>query len=1109
MHEAKGKNQEISGTKIRMDKRVRQSPESAMKKAIRRVTFAAAMLLLTPCLAYAQNGTISGVVTEAKSGEALPGVNVVLEGTQTGTASDADGYFTFDAPVGDYTLAASFVGYETFTAPVTVTEGETTEVNVELTSDFAELDEVVVTGVSVGTSTRKTAFAVSKVSEEDLEKVPGTNPASALRAKAPGVRVVQPSGRPGSSPEIRLRGSKSIGGDQSPLIVVDGAITSGSLQDIDMQAVQSIEVIKGSAASSLYGSLGANGVVQVITKRGADEVGQTRVTVRNEFGFSDLANEIDLATHHGFETDATTLDDGTQLSEGTYRMPATGINEAGVPRSDDNIYILDNEYSNLINQQEALFTNQPFMTNFISVASRQNNVNYLASFENVLNSGVVEGLDPYRRRNFRLNVDNQATEWLNLSASGLYSNSEGLDNNTILGQGQGSNVFYGILLAEPDLNLDQSATDPETGEEFEYNPFVAGGNAENPLYVASTRNINAQNERFLGNIRADITLAPWWTVDGQFSYDKENEEFSTYTPKGTRFAANPPSSGFLGKGRNEERVAIATARSLFSKEFGDLNTNLTLSYTYEDRLVDNFSSNGSNLQAREVPQLDNLDPSQLESSSFTSTVRAEGLLGNVALDYRDRYGLDVALRRDGLSLFGEDVRYQTYYRVGGFYRLTEDFVIPSVDELKLRASYGTSGLRPPFEAQYETYSVLPTGIVKDILGNSEIRPSTLKELEVGIDAQLFGRLFLQANYADAVSEDQFLLVPLSAAAGYGLQWQNAGTLASKTFEVGLNGTALQREDYSIGFSLNFDRTRQEITELTRPQYTVGTQFGAAVDAFRIQEDVPFGAIYGNELATSVDQLTVGEDGTVIGSVVVYGEALTPEDFTVNSDGYVIKEGTEYTADENAMYIYDEDGTKAVNMIGKATPDFNVGFGTTINYKNFQLYGLVDWEQGGDVYNYTRQNLYFNSRHGDLDQSGMQPNVYEMNEDGSIARDPDTGNQILISGSQRWGTYYEGQLYNGSSPSSHFVEDASYVKIREISLTYNFTNSLLRKIGVGNALYDARLSLSGRNLFTFTGYSGFDPEVAVDAGDANPTNFRIDEFAYPNFRTYAVSFQLRL
>lgn len=1089
-----------------------------MKRMIRRATFVWALTLLVPCLVHAQSGTVSGVVTEAESGEVVPGVNVVLEGTQTGTASNADGFFTFDAPAGEYTLAASFVGYETFTAPVTVTAGETTEVEVEMTSDLSELDEVVVTGVSVGTSTRKTAFAVSKVSEEDLEKVPGTDPASALRAKAPGVRVVQPSGRPGSSPEIRLRGSKTISGDQSPLIVVDGAITSGSLQDIDMQAVQSIEVIKGSAASSLYGSLGANGVVQVITKRGADNVGQTRITLRNEFGFTDLANQIDLATHHGFETDAD-ADNG--FAEGQYRAEATGINEAGVPRSDDNIYILDNDYNTLINQQEALFANQPFMTNFVSVTSRQQNLNYLVSFENLLNSGVVEGLDPYRRRNVRLNVDNQATDWLNLSASGLYSNSDGVDNNTILGQGQGSNVFYGVLLAEPDLQLNQPATDPDTGEEFEFNPFIAGGNSENPLYVASTREIDVQSERFLGNLRADVALMPWWNVNGQFSYDKENEGVSTYVPRGTRFAASPPSSGSLFKGNFEERVAIADVRSIFSGEFSDLNANFTLGYTYEDRTVDNATSSGSNFRVRSVPQLDNLDPEQLSSASFSSTVQAENFLGNLQFDYRDRYGLDMVLRRDGLSLFGQDVRYQTYYRVGSFYRLTEDFSIPSVDELKLRASYGTSGLRPPFQAQYETYNVLPVGVVKNVLGNAEIEPSTLKELELGIDAQLFGRFFLQANYADAISEDQFLLVPLSASAGYGLQWQNAGDLASETIEVGLSGTALERDDYSVSFSLNFDRTRQEITRLTRPQYTVGTQFGAAIDAFRIQEGVPFGAIYGNELATSVDELTVGEDGTVVGSVGTYGEELTPEDFTVNSDGYVIKEGTQYTADENAMYIYNDDGTKAVNMIGNATPDFNVGFGATLNYKNFQFYGLLDWEQGGDVYNYSRQNLYFNSRHGDLDQSDRQTNIYECVEgnpsdncapvegnSSGIAED-EQGNQILLEGNQRWGTYYEGQLYNGSSPSSEFVEDASYVKVREISLTYSFTNNLLSKIGVGNALYDAKLSLSGRNLFTFTGYSGFDPEVAVDAGGANPTNFRIEEYGYPNFRTYAVSLQVRL
>ncbi len=1048
-----------------------------MKRYFTKLLSGIVLLLLVPGTASAQTGTVSGAVLDAESGTAIPGVNIILEGTQTGTASNADGFFTFEAPEGEYTLLASFVGYEDFTTPVTVAAGETTEVDVQLTSDLTELGEVVVTGVSMGTSTLKTAFDVSKISAEQLDKVPGTDPASALRAKTPGVRVIQPSGRPGSSPEIRLRGSKSIGGDQSPLIVVDGAITGGSLQDIDMQTVETIEIIKGSAASSLYGSLGANGVVQIITKRGADQVGQTRVTIRNEIGFSSLANKIDLAEHHGFA-----------VVDGSYRQPleeGAPQGATGAPRGDDDPYILDNDYNRVIDQQEQLFTSQPFMTNFVSVASRQNNLNYLISFENLMNSGVVQELQGYERRNVRLNVDNQVNERLNVSASGLYSTSSGLSNNTILGQGQGANIFYGILLAEPDLDLTESITDAETGEVYEYNPFIAGGNAENPLYVASTRDISQESERFLGNVGVDFSIMPWWTVDGQFSYDRDAFNSGTYIPKGTLSAGSPPSEGFVFKGEFFERIAIGTFRSLFDQEIGDLNANLALSYTYEDRINENLTASVSELLARGIPQVGNSERERQGAGSYSATVRAENISGNLALDFMDRYILDLVLRRDGLSLFGADVRYQTYYRVAGAYRLTEDLAIPGFNELKLRASYGTSGQRPPFSAQYETFNVTSSGITRNVLGNSEIRPSTVAGLEVGIDARVFDRFFLVANYADVVASDQFLLIPLSAGQPGNFQWQNAGTLASNTIEFGLNGTALQREDYSLSFNMSFDRTRQEITELNRPQFTQGPDFGAAIPVFRVQEGVPFGAMFGNQLASSVGDLTVDENGIVIGSDAVYGQPLTPDDFTVNSDGYIIREGTEFTAQEQAMYIYDEDGGKAVVQIGNATPDFNVGFGTTFQYKGLTLYGLLDWEQGGDVYNYTRQLLYFNARHGDLDQAD-QP-----------------------EGQRKYSTYYEGQLYNSAVASSHFAEDATYLKVRELSLAYNFTNDLLSRVGLGDAIYDARVSLIGRNLFTFTGYSGYDPEVAVDAGGANPTNFRIDEFAYPNFRTYAVSLQVRL
>jgi TonB-linked SusC/RagA family outer membrane protein len=1042
-------------------------------------------LLLVPGLAMAQTGTVTGTVVDGQTEQTLPGAAVAIPQFSLGTATDMDGSFEIEGvPAGEHVLEVSFVGFETLTRPVDVEAGETTDVRVSLTPSAQELGEVVVTGVSVGTSTQKLGFAVSKITSEQLEKVPSVDPASALRAKTPGARIVQASGEPGSAPQIRLRGANALSGSQSPLIVLDGAITGGSLEDIDMQAVESIEIIKGAAASALYGSLAGNGVVQIISKRGADEIGETRVTVRNEVGASTLANKIDLAETHnrGF------LNDGGEIVE-KFRPTPEESDDCAVfpcePLGADSTRILDNKFAGQnFDQQDEIYEANPFFTNFVSVASQVEDLSYLISFENLSQGGVITGVDSYNRRNFRLNVDNQVSERFSVSASALYSNSNGPDIDE---QGQGDNLFYGTLLAAPDLNLRAAA--PDSLPDAQFNPFANSGNAANPLYVTSINNDTFKDQRIIANVQAGFEVTEWFTLDGRYSYDREYDRFSTFTDAGTFPGGVSPGQtrdeGSIFESQGFERLSIANARALFNKDLGDLNAGLTLGYSYEDREGESSSVFGSDFTAGGVPRLDNVDPEQYDANSFGFEVKAENVVGNLTLDYDDTYILDAVLRRDGLSLFGEEVRYQTYYRLAGAYRLTEDIEIPGFNQLKLRASYGTGGQRPPFAAQYETFSVTSNGISKQILGNPNIEPANVAEFEGGFDAGLFDKFYLEATYATTTAANQVLLVPLSAAAGFGAQYQNAATIENSTIEVGAGGNIYSDDDFSLDFNMTFDHTEQEVSELNRSEFTRSA--GAAVNLFRIAEGQPLGAMFGNELAGSINDLTFDDDGALVGYISKIGhtdDALTRDDLTINDQGYVIEKGTQYTKKEVPFFLTDETGTRTVKQIGNALPDFNMGMGMTFSYNDFSLYALADWEQGGDVYNYTKQLLYFNERAGDLDQSDVPVDQ------------------------RRPLDYFLNGRYNIGSPSSYFVEDGSFVKIREVALTYNFTNDLLSRAGIGDALYGAKLSLIGRNLFTFTGYSGYDPEVAVQGSDNQPTNFKIDDFAYPNFRTYAVSLELR-
>ncbi len=1034
-------------------------------------SFVFAFLLLLPGLTWAQQGAVTGMVMEAETGEPLPGATVQVVGEQTGTAAGTEGdYRISGVPAGEQTLQVSFVGYETEERTVNVPAGGTVQANFQLQPTQAELEEVVVTGVSQGTQTQKLGFSVEKVEGGDINRVPSTDPANALRGRISGAQIIRPSGEPGSSPNIRLRGTTVLQGSQEPLIVVDGAITQGSLEDIDMQNVESIEVIKGAAAASLYGSLAANGVIQVITKQGTGDVGQTQVTFRNEFGTNQLAKKVPTADHH--------------RRQGAYRPLAENTSECDFnpcspnPLAEDDV--IDNPYQReTFDNQERLFGGNAFMTNYAELSSSQENLRYTMSFENLEQGGVVRELNNYKRRNFRVNVGNDVREWATVQLSGLYSRRKGPD---VTEQGQGGNPFYSTLIAPKDLNL--AASPPDTLDiDSKYNPFTNSGNAGNPLYELANNNQEIDEERLFGNVRLALDPTEWLTVDGQFSYDREEDGFSNFTEVGTQPASptGTPSQGFVFRLRDFERLYIAEGSFTLEEEVANLRTQLTGRYNYENRTGVFFSASGSDFQARGVPQLGNTDPANLDASSSEFDVKAENVIGNLVLDYDDTYILDGVLRREGVSLFGAQNRYKTYFRVAGTYRLTEDFTIPNVGQLKLRGSYGTGGQRPPFQAQYETFNVTQGGINKQQLGNEELQPSTVYETEVGVDIAFLERFTLTATYSQQRAEDQVLNVPLSSALGYTSQFQNAGTVESSTWEFNLGGRAVDGESFSADFNLTWDKTEQEVTELNRAQYVRSA--GSAADVYRIGEGVSLGAIYTNKIARSIDDVNFDDNGEVIGRQGPDGNPLTESDLTMNDDGFVIVDGTQYTTDEAPLFIRDDAGNKETLKTGNAIPDFNLGLSTTLSYNNFTLYALADWQQGGDVYNYTRQLLTFNQQSALVDQADKP------------------------EGQRHTYGYYQRGVYNTSDPAAFWVEDGTYLKIREISLSYRFGSNILQSAGIANVLRSAEISVAGRNLFTITDYTGYDPEVSVQGGDNQPTNFRVDDYAYPNFRTYTAQVEL--
>jgi TonB-linked SusC/RagA family outer membrane protein len=1043
------------------------------------------LLMLLTCLvhaALAQDRAVSGQVTSTEEGTPLPGVNVVLRGTSTGTVTDADGKYQLTIPGGSGTLLFSFIGLQTQEIEV----GSQTVINVALSLDVTQLGEIVVTGVSQGTSVKKLGFAIGKVNSELLSEVPAPDAANALRGKVSGLQVVQGSGLQGNAASIRLRGATTLstGVNQEPLIIIDGVISppgSSSLADINMNDVESIEVVKGAAGAALYGSLAGNGVIQIITKRGKTD--KTKFTFRNEFGFSELQRTMDVNNHHHYQTDA---------SGEIVRDPD------GTP-IDDTELIDFKPYKTSYNQQKRLFKSNPYSNNYFSISTTQGRTSFFTSLDNYKQGGIIDGLQDFKRQNIRLNVDHDVNDRFRLNVSTLYTHSTG---PMAASEGEQGGFIYEVVRLSP-------ATDAYAPN-FDGQPYITtniggnfndGRNSNNPLYTSHFDRYNRTRDRIMGNFGATYEVTPWWKVDGQISYDRATNKRERFRDKkylnNTSTPDAPYANSYVAKSDALNTAKVYSITSTFNKTFNNFNVGLSLRYQAEDYTTSYLEiASTSNIVVDGVNQTPNIPSNALSTYSSNEVFRAENYFANLKLDYASKYLVDALFRRDASSLFGANEREQYFYRVSGAYRISEDLKIPGVQEFKIRASLGTSGQRPPFLAQYESVPLFNGNYVLGLAnkGNPNLKPSRITEFEAGININFLERFSAEINYAKSDARDQILRVPLSVIGGYSSQWQNAGAIESKTFEFSIAADIVKKKAMSWNIGIVGSRSASTVTELNRPPfgYTGGTVGSGNI--FLITPGEHLGAIYGGVLATSLSELQVDETGMVTNLEGIVDRPVS--DFVINRDGFVILNGTEFTSTERPYNLVDPVAKTKINKkIGDSTPDLILGVNTTFQYKGFTLYLLVDSQIGGNIANVNKQNLMFNEIAPEFDQSGYP------------------------EGQRKYNQYFVVLSNSGSAPNQYFIEDATFTTIREVSLAYRFDHNTLSRLGkIGNALNGVKLAVSGRNLHTFTNYTGWTPEVGASGGnpefggtpdivETNPFNFRADYGSVPLFRTFAVSLEL--
>lgn len=1031
-----------------------------------------------PSIRVREPATIRGVVREA-DGSPVPAVSITIEPLSLSTVTDRNGAYSLLVPERHVqgqtvTVTARSVGYRTLEQTLALSAGIH---NIDFTMEMSifSLDGLVVTGVVDPVEGVKLPMVVGKLKAEDITTIPTTGAAlNVLQGKMAGVHVVRRSGQPGSEADIRIRAPITVLGSGSLMYIVDGVILGEGTADIETLDIESIEVIKGAAAASLYGSRAAAGVIQITTRRGSEIArGATRISARTEYGWSELSNlRVPLSSYHRYLVN----DDGQYIdADGN---PVSDDRSARVIALDD---IQDRAYPTRLYRDSnlrELYNPGQFFTSNVTLSQNFENTNYAISFNRYKEAGALRGNDGYERYNGKVNVDHRLADNFSLSLSAYHntSTSDEIDGNP----------FSSILLYVPDVNLAQRDS---LGNYLQY-PNASYTTRENPVWRQTTRDNYSERARTLASAGARYSPFDWLRIAAQYSYDRSDRRDQIYEPLGIPTSPDEhdrvPTEGrvyWYSRNNNSQNGSLMTT---FQYRLGEWNPRLTLGATMERNDYYSFSADGRNLAVGGLPRM-SIGREQVVSNSIRGE-RTNGRLADLAIDYAGKYIGSFVLRRDGSSLFGASERWHDYYAARIAYRMSEESWWPFKEvltEFKPRLAIGTAGGRPGFEYQYETWDVnlsadrSTLSFGRGTFGNQFLKPERTTEREIGLDMVLFGRAQLQLTYVRQVTDDLILQLPQPGITGYTRQYKNIGAQSGKTFEAELETSVLEIPGkLSWNASVVLDRSDSWVSRWDRPAYfNAHRRFGPGSNLYKI---------WGERLLTSMDDL--GTKGRV-----------APEywdQFDVNDDGYVVwvgkgnswKDGWDGGTDGSKLWgtntVIDgqtyhwgfpiveltETGAIARVEMGDSRPDLNWGFINNIRYKNFRIYAHLRGQVGGQIYNSTKQGLYGQRRHGDVDQADKAPE----------AKKPTS--------------YYVDGLYRANGWVSHFVEPAGFLKLQALNVSYDFDKKRLARIFGERAPERLSIGLNGRNIFTATKYTGFDPDVGS-------TVSRVDDFVYPNMRQW--------
>lgn len=945
---------------------------------------------------------LRGVILDAKTGDPIIGANVLVKGTTNGTITNFDGEYELDASVGS-DLMISFIGYKTVS--VKATAGKQT---VKLMEDTETLDEVVVVGYTTQKKESLTG-SMSNIKADKLKDVTSPSVENMLNGKVAGVYVAPGSGQPGSAGAVVIRGQATLSGSTAPLWVIDGVIVGDGAYDLNPTDIESMTILKDAASTAIYGSQGANGVIVVTTKNGRQE--KMKINASVKMGISTL-NKGNME-----------MMDGAELYD-YYKS---------FPNQQDIVF---SQYTPELRNKNFdwydLAKNTGFTQDYnISLQGGTEKMQSFLSLNFYDESGAVKGYD-YSRYNLRFKTIYKPYDWLTIKPTVAASRRDIEDK-----QYDVTSMFQRLPWDSPYDEEGNLVPPHYTG----WVNTVPG----NYLYDLELGN-KTESTRYEVNVNLDfdVKITDWLTFSSVNNY--------RWMGTSSNYYEDPRSEGGAGvSGRIYEYQSNIVRRYtnqklMLNKVFGKHSFNGLLAYEFNDYWAKALEAYGTGfIQGFEVLDVAAV-PEKVGSS--ISEWAVQSYFFNLHYAYDNKYFGQVMMRRDGASNFGDNAKYGNFFSVSAGWNINREewFNADWVDNLKLRAAYGSVGNRPSsLYPQYDLYSASSkynesAGALISAIGNKDLTWEKTYTLGIGLDAAFFeNRLRFNLDWYQKRTDNILYNVPITGLIGVTSTWMNVGEMENTGVEFTVGGDIIRTKDLTWSFDLNVGHNKNELKDIYK------------------QKDAN-----GNMVAKPI----IISDGTTIAGtaqrILEIGEPI---------DTYWMKDwaGVDPQTGDPLWYMNGENGERVTTSdiskadyykCGTSNPDLFGGFNTSLTYKGFDLSAVFGYSIGGHIFNYNRIEYDTDGAYTDRNQMKLQDGWSRWEKPGDIATHPKA---------------VYGNKSNSNKASSRYIEKSDYLKLRSLTLGYTFQ---LPNYGIQNV----RVYFSGENLLTFTGYSGVDPEIpATDKG----------------------------